>query len=792
MSHADPAVREVLRARARAEVAAFIIAPYYGLDAAIAVNPVLPSLPDGFAAALGSAVPALGARGTLTEDEFRARLSTGRIDPGELSAAIRRRATTSLAATDSALVAEFLAHEQEQPPPAQRTQHRVDELVAQWCAAALAPESAAWPVPVDRLGFFGAWRAIARHDVGLPRSARRRLAQLPESSDAALAAAVERLGIADGVQLEHFRHSLALLPGWAAYVRWRAMTRSDVDIVDLLAVRYGLLWALDERADELPDVVTAPQVAVERAMIWQEAFEASAHRTVLDRITASAGDAPHSAAPLAHLVFCIDPRSEGLRRHLERRGPYATSGFAGFFGIAGLVEPLGASEPAAACPVLLTPRYRLAERPSPGAWRETAAFVRRLAVGRAFRASAKAPESVAGAPLGWAEVTGWLLGPRSAARSILAGRRRGRARPDDPTQTLPTLLDIDSALTPDDQLETADVILRTMGMVEAFAPLVVLVGHGTSTTNNAFRSALDCGACGGHRGAPNARAAADILNAGPVRSGLRERGISIPDSTVFLAAEHDTATDDVVFADLERLDPAQRAAAEAVQRDARAAGEHLAAERARELPGSTTRLSAANQVARRSRDWAQVYPEWGLARNAALVIGPRSLTAGADLERRVFLHSYAPQHDPDGAALETILTAPLVVAHWINAQYYFSAVDPDVFGAGSKTIHNLVSGAGVLSGPSGDLRLGLPWQSVGTRAGLHHEPLRLLVVVDAPRERIESIVDRADIVKDLVHGEWVILVRPGDVAGHWERCTAEGWEPWLTDSRDERQEKEAA
>ncbi len=156
------------------------------------------------------------------------------------------------------------------------------------------------------------------------------------------------------------------------------------------------------------------------------------------------------------------------------------------------------------------------------------------------------------------------------------------------------------------------------------------------------------------------------------------------------------------------------------------------------------------------------------------------MSVDADLERRVFLHSYEPDHDPDGAALETILTAPLVVAHWINAQYYFSSVDPDVFGAGSKTVHNLVGGAGVLTGPSGDLRLGLPWQSVATREGLHHEPVRLLVVVDAPRERIERIVERADVVKDLVHGEWVILVRPGQNPAEWERCTVAGWQPWMS------------
>ena len=131
---------------------------------------------------------------------------------------------------------------------------------------------------------------------------------------------------------------------------------------------------------------------------------------------------------------------------------------------------------------------------------------------------------------------------------------------------------------------------------------------------------------------------------------------------------------------------------------------------------------AARHVAGRSLDWAQVYPEWGLAGNAAFVVAPREVTRGIDLQRRTFLHSYEADVDPDGSALETILTAPLVVAQWINCQYYFSTVAPEVFGAGTKTIHNVVGTAGVIAGHEGDLRLGLPWQSVATGQQLVHEP----------------------------------------------------------------------
>ena len=775
-----------LRVRARAEVAANVVAAYYGLDAAIAVNPVLPSLGDGFAAALSQAAPAVGARGALTEQQFRAHLASGRIARSELAASIRRR--TALAEGDDAAVIEsFLVAappEQGLERSADRAPSEVDERLARWCRAALAPEAAAWPVPVERLGFYRAWREVSRRDLSLSLRQRRRVADLPDAADAALAEVLEHLGVADDQHLESLRTELAQLPGFTAYVRWRAMTAGDVGVVDLLAVRLGLVWALGET---LAAPRPQPEVDVDRVLIWQEALEAAPHRQVLDSLS-TAGRATLDAA--AHLVFCIDPRSEGMRRHLERTGPYATTGFAGFFGIAALVEPLAASEPSASCPVLLTPRHLIAERPAPGAWPAAERFVARGAVGRALRSALKSPDALAGAPLGWAEASGWVLGPSAIARSMLAGRTLAPSRPDDPRTGVSTLFDIDSALTLEAQVDTAEVIMRTMGMVEGFAPIVVFVGHGTSTTNNAFRTALDCGACGGHRGAPNARIAAALLNAPAVRAGLAERGISIPTDTLFLAGEHDTATDALTLCDLERVPAGRRAEVERLLADARRAGDGLARERAVELPGAGSGSSRA--VARRSRDWAQVYPEWGLARNAALIIGPRSLSAGADLHRRVFLHSYEPDHDPQGVALETILTAPLVVAHWINAQYFYSSVDPEVFGAGTKTVHNLVGGAGVLSGPSGDLRLGLPWQSVGTRSGLHHEPVRLLVVVDAPRERIERIVRQADVVNDLVHGEWVILVRPGDSAGEWERCTAAGWQPWMMEPGSGAEQKEAA
>jgi uncharacterized protein YbcC (UPF0753/DUF2309 family) len=361
----------------------------------------------------------------------------------------------------------------------------------------------------------------------------------------------------------------------------------------------------------------------------------------------------------------------------------------------------------------------------------------------------------------------------------LSGAVRRRLR-DAAVPAAPTAINL-AAMPDEEQILFAQIALTTMGLTRGFSRLVVLCAHGSTTENNPYQAALDCGACGGQAGAPNARTAVAILNRPEVRTALGSLGIEIPADTWFVAAQHDTAADRVAVLDTHVIPDSHRDDLARLERDFSRAGSALAAERCDTLPGASGRLSsarAARHVAGRSADWAQVYPEWGLAGNAAFLVAPREVSRGIDLRRRVFLHSYDPDIDTDGAALEIILTAPLVVAQWINCQYYFSTVSPQVFGAGTKTIHNVVGKAGVIAGHTGDLQIGLPWQSVSDGQTLRHEPMRLLAVVQAPLDRIEAIIDRNPILQELFGNDWLALAARENAEQPWHRWTRTGWRLW--------------
>lgn len=672
----------------------------------------------------------------------------------------------------------------------------------------------------------------------------------------------------DCALLRYALHAGELLPGWAQRID-DALERSNGNRIARLAEDYAKEWRrvhaqrqgqiLQKIAMEAGTPVQTlaalgaqgaakvlevlQRFAVQEGSMWLRALEARAIDHLLSQIVTPDEPAVPKRA-FAQALFCIDVRSERLRRNLENVGDFLTFGIAGFFGVPVGFLGYGKGSEAHLCPAIVTPKNIVLEISAAIDFDEED-FVSTLGhVLHDLKSSVISPfvtvEAIGAlfgfdligktmAPLAYHRWRSRLDAPhpfthllldklsREQADSIVRalqramivnalrielGIERERVNDDMIRELRETALGHCSGTTIlvrefglslerearfieqvrevyrvnssyanyqmlrlgrigfslDEQVNYVWTALTSIGLTRNFSRFVLLIGHGSHSENNPYESALDCGACGGSNGLVSARVLAQMANKAEVRAKLRTIGVDIPADTWFVPGLHTTTTDTVELYNLDFLPPQLLVYLERLRNGLYAASRLSAAERVPTLLPQTKTLkpAQAHRIVRvMSHDWSQVRPEWGLSGNLYFVVGRRGLTQKANLHGRSFLQSYDWQLDPKGRLLENILAGPVVVGQWINMEHYFSTVDNTHFGSGSKVYHNVAGRFGVMTGNLSDLRTGLPAQTVMRHGQPYHEPLRLIVMIEAPLDFARRAIEAVAKVKSLVQGQWV-------------------------------------
>ncbi|QCU89444.1 YbcC family protein [Thiomicrorhabdus sediminis] len=646
-------------------------------------------------------------------------------------------------------------------------------------------------------GLYQEWLATTRQDKGIEilmaeDGLTENFDDLPDSAEELLAQALHDLNVSE-TELADYAHALLLdVNGWAswvAYLRWQdRLNGADNNLMlDFLAIRVAWDWVLWQHQKEtdravfnelkvlwrhqmnmLPELIAAHEASQAKAWVWQRAaeiaYQRNLHQQLVAQDQAAASNEAETAQPLLQAAFCIDVRSEVMRRALETQdNRIETLGFAGFFGLPIEYHPVGTESSRPQLPGLL----------------KSSITVRPVIEGEVQQKTSYALNNKARwtewgyappATFSMVESTG-LLYAFKMLRNTLFPNDHAHPINDLPTSDQFELSQNETPLSVEQKVDLAAGILHAMGLDQNLAKTVLLVGHGSSSCNNPHAAGLDCGACGGQTGEINVRVLAFLLNDKEVRAGLQAKGIEIPEDTQFVGAMHNTTTDEFTcyaWQDEDGQVSEWLAGATQLARQERAIRLGLD-----DIEGDKLHQS----IIKRSKDWSQVRPEWGLSNNAAFIIAPRQRTKGLNLDGRSFLHDYDYEQDEDLSLLTLIMTAPMVVTNWINLQYYASVCDNHVYGSGNKVLHNVVDGSiGVFEGNGGDLRIGLPMQSLHNGEQWMHEPLRLSVYIDAPKEAIAEIAAEHEVVRQLIDNEWLYCFHWGR-DGAIERYLNRNWRP---------------
>lgn len=489
--------------------------------------------------------------------------------------------------------------------------------------------------------------------------------------------------------------------------------------------------------------------------LWQDAFEWSYYDQVL------AGIQQNLATPQAAIkdksfqaIFCIDERECSLRRHVEFVDPHAeTLGSPGFFGVEFYFQPEGGKFYEKLCPAPVTPKYLIKEVNNSDPHEKELLHSKKsnsffygifYSLFLGFYAFIKLGLTVFRPKMNPAISNAFAHMGKEADLQI---ENQGLDQIENGLQL---------GFTIDEMAVRVTGLLKGIGMVSDFTDIVYVVAHGSSSANNPHHGAHDCGACSGRPGAVNSRVFAFMVNHPKVRAILATKGIVIPVTTQFVGALHDTASDLMDYYDLSILNEANAAAHALNQVKFEKALDLNAKERSRRFSSIKTQNDInviRKEIQKRSVSLFEPRPELGHGTNALCLVGTRNISKGLFLDRRAFMNSYDYKTDLNGDALLGVMKPIPPVCGGINLEYYFSRVDNQKFGAGTKLPHNVLGLIGVTNSSDGDLRPGLPLQMIEV-----HDPIRLLVIVEHFPEIVLKTIKILPELYEWFNNEWVHLV----------------------------------
>lgn len=631
-----------------------------------------------------------------------------------------------------------------------------------------------WSLPVHGEGFLATLQQLEKSSyVSIFKNARAK--ELLNSDDLSIAKLLHIL-VGDESYFEEYLFDQQFShPGWSGMVGaienqpsslldTRKITIKEAIIfellleIDALDQEFGIQWApISHLMKEKPVKLFAPVVYDELfdvLSLWQQAFEWTLFDQVLLGVKTNAEKPKVVESPSFQALFCIDDRECSIRRHVENEDSQAeTFGTPGHFGVEFFYQPIDGKFYTKLCPAPVTPKFLIKEKGD----------------------SKKRETDIQYNKYSHSLVPGWIisqtLGFGSALRLFLnifkptmnpatSSSFRHLAQKADLTidydESNPTENDLQIGFKPEEMALRVENVLRSVGLINAFTPLIYLIGHGATSANNTHYAGYDCGACCGRPGSVNAKVFAYMANDSRVRAILATHGIVIPETTQFVGGLHDTTRDDITFFDEHLISAINMISHQKNQKTFEVALDKNAKERSRRFESINSHDSNKNihaQVRKRSVSLFEPRPELNHATNALCVVGRRTLSRNLFLDRRSFMNSYDYASDLNGDYLVGIMNAVAPVCGGINLEYYFSRVDNQKLGAGTKLPHNVMGLLGVANGIDGDLRTGLPSQMIEV-----HDPVRLMAVVEHYPEVVLNAISKSPQTFEWFKNEWVRLV----------------------------------